>query len=423
MMRFNSNASFSTDVNHDQTMYDQVNQFPSSRHTRRSSDEEQSKLLAGTGGASHESQISHSFSIPSSGFSGEKMEKSQSAESTSSSLSSSARSVKRLQDQIRLADARPLMPKGGNDDHAMSRDNSSQSMARIESSNGSQDNKVAITKPTTYQRPKHDRVFCKQCENHSEGFRGEHELRRHQDREHKSTVKKWMCIEPADGANHPKPVVPLSKCKACYNQKKKYGAYYNAAAHLRRAHFKPKAKGRGKTSKADDAEKRGGKGGGDWPQMSELKYWMKEVEEQVTDFNDAEQEDDASEDETVDNSIDDQTYSQQSISTMASGNTYDNNYMVDASMLNQYPAAVNSNELFGMHQGIPLDLSGTSQQSQCGMDQSMFHSSNVQNTFPSFSPDLYQDEAMFFNNPSFLNTQHIEDQLLTGPSFVNPFYH
>jgi hypothetical protein len=47
---------------------------------------------------------------------------------------------------------------------------------------GLQDN-FAISKPV-YQRPKHERVFCKHCDNHPDGFRGEHELKRHQDREH-----------------------------------------------------------------------------------------------------------------------------------------------------------------------------------------------------------------------------------------------
>ena len=120
------------------------------------------------------------------------MEKSQSVESTSSTSSASSRNVKRLQDQIAAGQARTLMPKGGSKGILMSRDNSSQAMTRIESKDGSQD-KVAISKPS-YQRPKHDRVWCKKCDNHAEGFRGEHELRRHDDREHKEMVKKWVCV-------------------------------------------------------------------------------------------------------------------------------------------------------------------------------------------------------------------------------------
>jgi hypothetical protein len=162
----------------------------------------------------------------------------------------------------------PLTPKGGNGATPKSRDNPSQSMVRSESEAYT---KVGISSKHTYQRPKRERVLCKLCPNDREGFRGEHELRRHVDREHKSIVKRWICVEPNDGLAHPKPVLPLSRCKACHQQKKKYTAYYNAAAHLRRAHFRPKPK-----------ERRGGIGG-DWPLMSELKCWMKEVEDQNDD--------------------------------------------------------------------------------------------------------------------------------------------
>ncbi|KPI43417.1 uncharacterized protein AB675_6883 [Cyphellophora attinorum] len=71
----------------------------------------------------------------------------------------------------------------------------------------------------------------------------------------------------------------LANCKACRN-KKTYGANYNAAAHLRRAHFNPpknKRGGRGKKS-----EGRGGMGGGNKPAMDELKHWMYEVWEENT---------------------------------------------------------------------------------------------------------------------------------------------
>jgi hypothetical protein len=136
-------------------------------------------------------------------------------------------------------------------------------------------------KKTSYQRPKHPRVFCNECDTNKEGYRGEHELRRHKDREHRRTIKKWMCVEPADNIDHPKPIVPLATCNACQRQKKQYGVYYNAAAHLRRVHFNPR-----RYPSADDPgdppslnrRRRIGGAGSDWPPMSELKFWMQEME-------------------------------------------------------------------------------------------------------------------------------------------------
>lgn len=137
------------------------------------------------------------------------------------------------------------------------------------------DDVVAAAKPM-YQRSKQDRLYCKSCDDHPEGFRGEHELRRHTDRSHNSTIKKWICVTP-NSNNHPQPEMALSQCKSCLLPKK-YGAYYNAAAHLRRSHFTPKAR-----SKSKGEGRRGGKGGGDWPPMSELKHWMEQVEEAAGD--------------------------------------------------------------------------------------------------------------------------------------------
>ena len=145
------------------------------------------------------------------------------------------------------------------------------------------DGKAAIAK-TKYERPKHPKVLCNQCNEHLEGFRGEHELRRHTEAKHKSMVKKWICRDPSDyGIPHSETAVKLLRdCKQC-SQQKPYGAYYNAAAHLRRTHFKVKppksAPGpkNGQTKVEEEKEKRGGKGGGDWPSMAELKLWMVEV--------------------------------------------------------------------------------------------------------------------------------------------------
>jgi hypothetical protein len=51
---------------------------------------------------------------------------------------------------------------------------------------------------------------------------------------------------------------------------------------LRRAHFNPRKRGR---KARTEAEKRGGKGGGDWPPMQTLKeHWMCEIEEVVDDL-------------------------------------------------------------------------------------------------------------------------------------------
>jgi hypothetical protein len=125
---------------------------------------------------------------------------------------------------------------------------------------------------TARQQPQRKMTFCALCNDHPQGFHGDHELRRHMDRHHTTHHKVWICKDNS-ASGGPLPVLPLSKCKACRNNKT-YGASYNAAAHLRRAHFHPcrdKRGGRGKVS-----EGRGGMGGGEEPPMEELKNWMYE---------------------------------------------------------------------------------------------------------------------------------------------------
>lgn len=136
------------------------------------------------------------------------------------------------------------------------------------------DAKLAVVgNKTQYQRPKHPKVFCDKCADHPDGFRGEHELRRHTSSKHSDTVTKWVCRDPGNESKA-QAVNPLSKCKACL-AKKQYGAYYNAAAHLRRAHFRKRASKRKRTG--EESERRAGKGGGDWPPMTDLKHWMQKV--------------------------------------------------------------------------------------------------------------------------------------------------
>ncbi|XXG98000.1 hypothetical protein Hte_004316 [Hypoxylon texense] len=189
--------------------------------------------------------------------------------STRSNSSLKARAKDTLKQQCQRALNAPLKPKPSAEQNAAE----SQTSAK-------KDGKAVIAK-AKYVRPKQPKVYCEQCDEHKDGFRGEHELRRHRDAKHQTTVKKWICVDPAA---HGLPigvsaVNPLSKCKACKAQKK-YGAYYNAAAHLRRTHFKEKPsrqKNKGNGNNRSDEDKRGGKGGGDWPPMSELKNWMKEI--------------------------------------------------------------------------------------------------------------------------------------------------
>ncbi|KAK5989243.1 hypothetical protein PT974_10749 [Cladobotryum mycophilum] len=196
-----------------------------------------------------------------------KMERSESSTSAISMKSTaSQRRAKEARERILQNGKAPIAPKP-----QMDFENKS-SLARA--------GNKSTTSKSRYQRPKHPKVHCDQCSDHPDGFRGDHELRRHINAKHEGVVKKFVCRDPARVGIHSKLelVYPLVKCKACVSGKH-YGAYYNAAAHLRRTHFRQKAS-RGK-NKASVDDKRGGKGGGDWPPMSELKLWFEEIRVQV----------------------------------------------------------------------------------------------------------------------------------------------
>ena len=195
-----------------------------------------------------------------------KMERAKSADINTLSASR----IRRRQEQLAHSERR-IAPKLSEEAAVLSRVTpTDHSMVRVKSADGKLTEKYQIPK-TAYTRPPRAKVRCMRCNEHPEGFRGEHELRRHTDRSHTSVRKVWVCVDGSPDKTM------LSRCKAC-RARKLYGAYYNAAAHLRRVHFNPKEKGR----KVRGASERAGKGGGDWPPMEELKRdWIREVEEKV----------------------------------------------------------------------------------------------------------------------------------------------
>jgi hypothetical protein len=204
------------------------------------------------------------------------MKRFSSQESNASSLSSSSqrsqsRVTRRVSEQNAQSKARPLAPKQEYHDDSCSAKAKTPKIVEVTADDGTIRQKAEIPR-TARQQPQRKTTFCTVCEDHPQGFHGEHELRRHIDRHHTTYRKVWIC-KTSTSKDGPRPIVPLSNCKACRNNKT-YGANYNAAAHLRRAHFFPcknKRGGRGKIS-----EGRGGMGGGDEPPMDELKNWMYE---------------------------------------------------------------------------------------------------------------------------------------------------
>lgn len=245
---------------------------PNDEYILPMSESDRSHLVDHTGGMvkdgeSQPSALSPTFPLlPSLAEDGCMMKRSSSSETNASSQS---RLSRRSQEQGILS-SRLLAPKVLNTDSRSSESASSDQRHIITSEDGSSKEVVSIPK-APYVRPQSRKVMCPFCNEKPDGFRGEHELRRHNDRKHTDVRKAWICVDISINKNF------LANCKKCANGKR-YNVYYNAAAHLRRAHFNPKQKG-GKGKK----ERRGGKGGGDQPSMDTLKLWMKEIEEDVRD--------------------------------------------------------------------------------------------------------------------------------------------
>jgi hypothetical protein len=121
------------------------------------------------------------------------------------------------------------------------------------------------------------RLKCPSCTDYPDGFRSEHELRRHTNRVHRKTRKVWVTIDTSPDKSF------LANCKACQTGKR-YNECYNAASHLRRMHFHPHKRGERKMTAAE--ARRGGKPGDLDPPMDVLKAsWLREVDEILGDDN------------------------------------------------------------------------------------------------------------------------------------------
>ncbi|KAJ6258680.1 hypothetical protein Dda_6728 [Drechslerella dactyloides] len=112
------------------------------------------------------------------------------------------------------------------------------------------------------KRKRQKKQWCPHCNDHKEGFRGPHELARHMNIQH--TTKKTVYIVYDDSPEQNM----FKDCKHC-TRRKIYGQDYNAACHLRRAHFN-------KRLKTDTPAQREFKQlHPDHPPMEELRPWLR----------------------------------------------------------------------------------------------------------------------------------------------------
>lgn len=246
------------------------------------------------------------------------MIRSDSTQSGKSTNSQSDRAKDALQRQIAQAGAQPLAPKP-------KKSPSKADLAPNPTAETGADAETAMPKKGSYKRKKTPKVFCQKCNDYPEGFRGEHELNRHDQAKHQVYVKKWFAVNPRDRGRETdyKVSAPLEKCAHCAKGKH-YGKSYNVTAHLRRAHFqeapeaqtsekekaneeeratkKRKAGKKGKAIETGPAQKGGDK---EWPPNDELlANWVRSVVVKNPEAVPDEDEKDEAEDDEAENNHD-----------------------------------------------------------------------------------------------------------------------
>lgn len=141
---------------------------------------------------------------------------------------------------------------------------------------------VAASTPHSRKAP--ERRTCEICKTDGQKkkyeFRGQHELDRHNNKQHSQGNRRWICLDPTPDQRH-------SWCKNC-RIGKAYAINYNAAEHIRRSHLyadgseRPGKRARGalrgsrkNDHKKDDKESRSGR----MPSIQDLIKggWMKLV--------------------------------------------------------------------------------------------------------------------------------------------------
>ena len=138
-------------------------------------------------------------------------------DATIDSIEASLESRRRRSMEQLARSERPLLPKQEQARQANSKPGAQTDPPKAEANPAERNDKRAITK---LEKPQQhvEKLMCPDCNEHSKGFRGPHELMRHCENRHRHAKTKWVCID-----NSPDRKM-LAGCKNCI-KRKEYNAY------------------------------------------------------------------------------------------------------------------------------------------------------------------------------------------------------